>query len=223
MQTATTKQMSFLSSLVAERQQPEGTDDAYIAMGNGTLTKRDASALIEKLLASPRTGASSSQPTPELEVGIYRDRTTGEYRKVYTTRRGFLVAKVAELEVIGNGQARVEWVYVGKSGLAGLDADDMIDAVEAAAFGKLTGQCVYCAQKLTDERSLSVGYGPTCAENNGLPWGEVSEAIDLAAERLVSAFTSTDGKPDEQVAPAAPASDDDAYWASLLADADTIA
>jgi hypothetical protein len=46
-------------------------------------------------------------------------------------------------------------------------------AAEAASFGHSTGKCVFCRQKLTDGRSTSVGYGPTCAENNGLPWGEL--------------------------------------------------
>jgi hypothetical protein len=41
----------------------------------------------------------------------------------------------------------------------------------AAAYGKLTGKCSFCASGLTDDRSLEVGYGPVCAKNFGLPWG----------------------------------------------------
>lgn len=33
------------------------------------------------------------------------------------------------------------------------------------------GVCIYCAQRLTDERSKSAGYGPVCAKNYGLAWG----------------------------------------------------
>lgn len=40
----------------------------------------------------------------------------------------------------------------------------------AAKHGKLTGNCCFCARKLSDSRSLSVGYGKTCSENYGLPW-----------------------------------------------------
>ena len=41
----------------------------------------------------------------------------------------------------------------------------------ASAYGKLTGCCCFCARTLTDDKSLAVGYGPTCAGNWNLPWG----------------------------------------------------
>lgn len=44
-------------------------------------------------------------------------------------------------------------------------------AHEAAEYGRLTGQCCFCARRLDDERSTSVGYGPICASNYGLAWG----------------------------------------------------
>lgn len=41
----------------------------------------------------------------------------------------------------------------------------------AAGYGKLTGNCCFCLRRLDDDRSVSVGYGPVCAEKFGLPWG----------------------------------------------------
>ena len=41
----------------------------------------------------------------------------------------------------------------------------------AAEYGRRVGQCCFCRLKLTDERSLAVGYGPKCAESWDLPWG----------------------------------------------------
>lgn len=41
----------------------------------------------------------------------------------------------------------------------------------AAAYGKLTGCCCFCAKTLDNPKSLAVGYGPTCAKNYGLPYG----------------------------------------------------
>jgi len=41
----------------------------------------------------------------------------------------------------------------------------------AAAYGKATGSCCFCARELTDSRSVSVGYGPICADKFSLPWG----------------------------------------------------
>ena len=46
----------------------------------------------------------------------------------------------------------------------------------ASAFGRKTGNCCFCLKALTDERSVSVGYGPICAGHFGLPWGEVEAA-----------------------------------------------
>jgi hypothetical protein len=47
-------------------------------------------------------------------------------------------------------------------------------AGQAAAHGHKTGSCCFCGLTLTDQRSVTVGYGPICAERWGLPWGEAS-------------------------------------------------
>ena len=44
----------------------------------------------------------------------------------------------------------------------------------ASEYGKLTGRCSFCARRLTDARSISVGYGSTCAKNYDLEWGKVA-------------------------------------------------
>ena len=41
----------------------------------------------------------------------------------------------------------------------------------ATEYGKLTGNCCFCRRALTDKRSVTVGYGSTCAGNYGLEWG----------------------------------------------------
>lgn len=41
----------------------------------------------------------------------------------------------------------------------------------ATEYGRLTGHCCFCNLKLTDGRSVAVGYGPICADHYGLPWG----------------------------------------------------
>lgn len=48
----------------------------------------------------------------------------------------------------------------------------------ASENGKLTGNCCFCGRKLTDPRSVSVGYGPVCAERYGLEWGTVAEKAE---------------------------------------------
>lgn len=42
----------------------------------------------------------------------------------------------------------------------------------AREYGRKTGHCCFCCLKLDDERSLLMGYGPTCARNYGLAWGD---------------------------------------------------
>lgn len=50
--------------------------------------------------------------------------------------------------------------------------------VEALAkYGKAAGKCCLCSRKLSDDKSLSAGYGGTCAKNYGLPYGEVTEVL----------------------------------------------
>ena len=67
-----------------------------------------------------------------------------------------------------------EWVYEGRKPLHFLNREMRATAEQASAFGGLTGTCVFCSRRLTDERSIAVGYGPVCAEREGLPWGEES-------------------------------------------------
>lgn len=44
-------------------------------------------------------------------------------------------------------------------------------AAVASAYGQRTGACCFCSKELTDGRSVSVGYGPICADKYALPWG----------------------------------------------------
>lgn len=66
----------------------------------------------------------------------------------------------------------------------GRDAESGVEAIlrrlgddpagTAADYGKLTGSCCFCSKHLEDERSTDQGYGPVCAKNFNLPWGNKS-------------------------------------------------
>lgn len=60
----------------------------------------------------------------------------------------------------------------------------------AAAYGKLTGNCCFCKTPLTDARSLHQGYGPKCADNYGLPWGDrpTQGELPLASQKAEKAL-----------------------------------
>lgn len=84
--------------------------------------------------------------------------------------------KVVQSANTGNWYAKEfvdgEWEYRGRKPLHNLTVEDRVSAEDAAKFGHVTGQCVFCSRKLTDERSVTVGYGPVCAERESLPWGD---------------------------------------------------
>lgn len=80
--------------------------------------------------------------------------------------------------------------YLGKidrtgnfMGANGTDADAAVQAqaalitfckdpaAAAKAFGDATANCCFCSLGLTDDRSVTAGYGPICAKNYGLAWG----------------------------------------------------
>ena len=45
-------------------------------------------------------------------------------------------------------------------------------AKAAMTYSKGKTRCCFCAKQLDTNASKFVGYGPTCADNYGLPWGD---------------------------------------------------
>lgn len=103
------------------------------------------------------------------EEGFYKQGNV--YFKVQEARNGSgrRYAKILYLPEVEGGKPH--WEYAPGVVMA-LSEEDRLTAEEAAAFGKLYGICIFCNRDLTDERSIYVGYGAKCAENQGLPWGE---------------------------------------------------
>lgn len=106
------------------------------------------------------------------EEGFYKVGTT--YFKVQRAVHGSgrLYAKeLVELPVKGESKGRWE---MARGVVYRLRKEDRVSDEDAAKFGQLYGTCTFCWRELTDERSIAAGYGPTCAENRGLPWGEAA-------------------------------------------------
>lgn len=85
--------------------------------------------------------------------------------------------------------------YLGKvnriHGIVGSFSDAVMAQVQAACvnpagvaaeYGHETGNCSFCSKELTDNRSLSVGYGPVCADKFGLPWGRILSEFIIASQ-----------------------------------------
>jgi hypothetical protein len=78
--------------------------------------------------------------------------------------------------VMTDGSFRTGREALNPAGADLLAAFNMNPVAVAVASARFTGSCSFCQRTLTDERSISVGYGPTCAENYGLPWGNAAAA-----------------------------------------------
>jgi hypothetical protein len=176
---ATPNQGQFLKRLVEERELSQAllvqVEVGRAAWVEGTMTKQHASGLIDLLKAAPYKRKTETS----LEPGIYFK--AGRYFKVVPNQEGTSVyAKVWQDN---------EWFFTrGLIREYSLTSADKVTAEQAAEFGKVTGACVFCSRLLTDERSLEVGYGPVCADKNGLPWG--GAGIDPA---VVTEQTCCDG------------------------------
>ncbi len=106
------------------------------------------------------------------EEGFYKVGTT--YFKVQKAVHGSgrnYAKELVELPV--KGESKGQW-EMARGVVYRLRKEDLVSAEEAAKFGQLYGTCCFCWRELTDERSIEAGYGPTCAENRGLPWGETA-------------------------------------------------
>jgi hypothetical protein len=58
----------------------------------------------------------------------------------------------------------------------------------AGSYGRASNNCCFCGTAITSDDSLSVGYGPICAERWGLPWGV--QPLPVQDEKLEAALSS---------------------------------
>jgi hypothetical protein len=63
----------------------------------------------------------------------------------------------------------------------------------AAKYGKDSCRCCFCNRELTKAESKAVGYGAQCADNHGMPWGDLPtpKATAKSAKRAKRAIETT--------------------------------
>lgn len=113
-----------------------------------------------------------------------------KYAGVYSSQpHTFAVThcRTHEIELyLGRLGLQAEWLpnQIGKAAgyLAALAEIARAPDKAAAEYGHATGQCSFCARPLSDDRSVAVGYGPVCAVNFNLPWGETDMYLTDAPE-----------------------------------------
>ena len=64
----------------------------------------------------------------------------------------------------------------------------------AANYGRRTGSCCFCGRTLEDARSVAAGYGPVCADNFGLAWG--NRPAPAPQELVAAVYTPVAGEED---------------------------
>ena len=151
---ATEKQTAFITRLREQR------DDTGMGPTPENLSADEASRAIDWLLKQPY------RPTPVYEPGVYTVQHSNPttYVKVRVSKS---TGKPYGLTLCP-GRGEDAWDYA-----PGILRNDLspITAAEAAQFGHETNNCIFCSRELTDERSISTGYGAVCASKNGLEWG----------------------------------------------------
>lgn len=160
----TPAQEKFLRDLLAERQ-PDADADGVVAVVNDMPNPAaGASAMIDALKATPRP----ARPAPQAPTSGYEPArgdvhvVDGTYYRVHIaqqTRRPYAC------RWDGAG-----WTY-DRGAMRLLSETTRATAEQAAAFGHMTGGCVFCSRAIDTPESTAVGYGPVCAAKHGLPWG----------------------------------------------------
>lgn len=148
---ASPKQVAFIRSLI-ERKGAQ----ALLAGGDRVdeLSSREASALIDTLLAKPDAPKTGTTEAPE---GLHL--LDGVVFKVQTSRTsGNRYAK--RLDIAGD---KGTWEYAGARPLRSLSEATAVTLEEAQAFGHEFGICMCCGALLTNPESIERGIGPVCA------------------------------------------------------------
>ena len=104
-------------------------------------------------------------------MGVAHITSDGEFR-LWRSCVGALRSRVTDgVQVLDQAKTQDEWLIAG------------------LAFAQEGSQCFICGRDLDTRESLTAGYGPTCADKHGLPWGAkaVPMSVRLAQASAASA------------------------------------
>lgn len=171
---ATEKQFGFIKRLVAERHLNADVEKIVArhrrnAMA-GTMTTRDASGLIEVLLAQPKKPTQkAADPTP----GVYSYAGDQYVRVYFGQKNGRTLAKRIHMEQDG-GDWTVTYEYLGLAArvLTPDTTPERLSLEEVGSLGITTNHCLMCGRRLDDPESVDRGIGPVCARKYGSAEGD---------------------------------------------------
>lgn len=143
----------------------------------------------------PAPAARTPRPTPRPPVERPRRGTAyalpaveGRAGAVEADGEWVQIARVSHRQR-GNGWflnvwTGYEWRYFRSGHATSIDGLSPVNSAQASAFGAAFSRCVFCGRPLDTAESISVGYGPDCAAQHYLPWGNITQADrDAAVER----------------------------------------
>lgn len=146
--------------------------DMRAAAGKRALSAGQAKGTMNCFLAAIRRGevGTTAEPAPapagDPDEGIYRvgemvvkvqhGRGGGWYCKELTDVIEKILDEDGKIEAYG----KLVWEYIGRK--VRPTAEQLIPQDEAAKYGQVTGRCMDCGRKLTDENSIELGIGPVC-------------------------------------------------------------
>lgn len=168
---ATEKQVSYLESLLRDRDvDSEDADTMRTAINAGIDTKL-ASQFIGVCLKSP---FKARNPNPGqfgnkhanaiTEDGMYMIANGTIYKVQFNKAQGDgrrMYAKQLFVDNLGDGTYKVRFEYV-KGIVYSLTPADKMSLEQAKEFGALYGTCCNCGRTLTNEESIELGIGPIC-------------------------------------------------------------
>lgn len=130
-------------------------------------------AIIDRIIAEQSTPTEA--PAGPLAPGLYVVGPDGDWSSFWLVRTGRQSGNLYAMRLMSAPRegGKLDWEFV-RGGLRDVRRGRPATAAEAAALGHATHHCCFCGIELTDEgngRSVEVGYGPICANKNGLPWG----------------------------------------------------
>ena len=147
---ATDRQIAFIAKLAAERNK---------VVDAPSLTRKQASDVIERLLDIPKPVAAKPTVDPSLEANTFHAVDGEFYRVVANQWSGALYAQKWNAFARRFGKAP-RAIFL-------LSAATLATQEQAAQFGQQFGVCGICGRTLTDPPSVARGIGPVCLKRLG--------------------------------------------------------
>lgn len=145
----------------------------------GYLTEKQEASARKMHAKCTANAAAKAAPAPKVNDGYEPQKNDvhvidGTYYRIHQSQGGgFLYGAV------WNGEKFVgpKWDSRAKGLLKKVSKATLATAEQAAAFGHANDRCCFCATPIDTPESKSVGYGPKCAADRGLPWGNVDTEV----------------------------------------------